>query len=134
MVRIFLTKNEFLDNAIMFTFLDGVFRLFTPIIIVFLDLAVPAFGRKVQFIGSVTLEIILLGVCILLVCLGNGIGSQGTLTFLKFLQKVTAVTILVIITTMINDCVFWINIVQITTQRYPTVIRCVAFGCLHSVK
>ncbi|KJH41940.1 hypothetical protein DICVIV_12070 [Dictyocaulus viviparus] len=46
----------------------------------------------------------------------------------------TAITILVIITTMINDCVFWINIVQITTQRYPTVIRCIAFGSLHSIK
>ncbi|KAK6014629.1 hypothetical protein OSTOST_19985, partial [Ostertagia ostertagi] len=29
---------------------------------------------------------------------------------------------------------FWINIVQITTQRYPTVIRSIAFGSLHSIK
>ncbi len=45
-----------------------------------------------------------------------------------------SITILVIIATMINDCVFWMNIVQITTQRYPTVIRCIAFGSLHSIK
>lgn len=64
----------------MFTFLDGVFRLFTPFLIIFLDLTFPAFGRKIQFIGSVLLEMILFGVCILLVCLGNDINSKGKLS------------------------------------------------------
>ncbi|PAV64473.1 hypothetical protein WR25_07046 [Diploscapter pachys] len=44
------------------------------------------------------------------------------------------ITILIIIATMINDSFFYINILQITAQRYPTVIRCIAFGCLHSTK
>lgn len=106
----------------MFTFLDGVFRLFVPIIIVIFDLMVPRFGRKIQFLGSLVIEGILFGVVIALV-------ATGTCTY-----DSRAVTILVIITTMINDCIFWINIVQITTQRYPTVIRCIAFGFLHSFR
>ncbi|EPB69561.1 hypothetical protein ANCCEY_11344, partial [Ancylostoma ceylanicum] len=113
------------DSVIMFIFLDGLFRLFTPFIIIFLDIQLPSFGRKIQFIGALELlsviEGILFGVVILLVALG-------------FAYDHTAVSILVIIATMINDCVFWINIVQITTQRYPTVIRSIAFGSLHSIK
>uniref|UniRef100_A0A1I7TYD7 MFS domain-containing protein n=1 Tax=Caenorhabditis tropicalis TaxID=1561998 RepID=A0A1I7TYD7_9PELO len=110
------------DSAIMFTFLDGVFRLFVPIIIVIFDLMVPSFGRKIQFLGSLIIEGILFGVVIALV-------ATGTCTY-----DSRAVTILVIVTTMINDCIFWINIVQITTQRYPTVVRCIAFGFLHSFR
>ncbi|CAI2355237.1 unnamed protein product [Caenorhabditis sp. 36 PRJEB53466] len=110
------------DSAIMFTFLDGVFRLFVPIIIVIFDLMVPSFGRKIQFLGSLVIEGILFGVIIALV-------ATGTCTY-----DSRPVTILVIVTTMINDCIFWINIVQITTQRYPTVIRCIAFGFLHSFR
>ncbi|CAO4378089.1 unnamed protein product [Caenorhabditis nigoni] len=110
------------DSAIMFTFLDGVFRLFVPIIIVIFDLMVPSFGRKIQYLGSLVIEGILFGVIIALV-------ATGTCTY-----DSKPVTILVIIATMINDCIFWINIVQITTQRYPTVIRCIAFGFLHSFK
>lgn len=110
------------DSAIMFTFLDGVFRLFIPIIIVIFDLMVPSFGRKIQYLGSLVVEGILFGVIIALV-------ATGTCTY-----DSKPVTILVIIATMINDCIFWINIVQITTQRYPTVIRCIAFGFLHSFR
>ncbi|PIC24900.1 hypothetical protein B9Z55_018037 [Caenorhabditis nigoni] len=110
------------DSAIMFTFLDGVFRLFVPIIIVIFDLMVPSFGRKIQYLGSLVIEGILFGVIIALV-------ATGTCTY-----DSKPVTILVIIATMINDCIFWINIVQITTQRYPTVIRCIAFGFLHSFR
>lgn len=110
------------DSAIMFTFLDGVFRLFVPIIIVIFDLMVPSFGRKIQFLGSLVIEGILFGVIIALV-------ATGTCTY-----DSKPVTILVIVATMINDCIFWINIVQITTQRYPTVIRCIAFGFLHSFR
>ncbi|KAF1752657.1 hypothetical protein GCK72_019212 [Caenorhabditis remanei] len=110
------------DSAIMFTFLDGVFRLFVPIVIVIFDLMVPSFGRKIQFLGSLVIEGILFGVIIALV-------ATGTCTY-----DSKPVTILVIIATMINDCIFWINIVQITTQRYPTVIRCIAFGFLHSFR
>lgn len=83
---------------------------------------VPSFGRKIQFLGSLVIEGILFGVVIALV-------ATGTCTY-----DSKAVNILVIVTTMINDCIFWINIVQITTQRYPTVIRCVAFGFLHSFR
>lgn len=110
------------DSAILFTFLDGVFRLFVPIIIVIFDLMVPSFGRKIQFLGSLVIEGILFGVVIALV-------ATGTCTY-----DSRAVTILIIVATMINDCIFWINIVQITTQRYPTVIRCIAFGFLHSFR
>ncbi|ETN84609.1 transporter, major facilitator family protein [Necator americanus] len=109
------------DSAIMFVFLDGIFRLFTPFIIIFLDIQLPQFGRKIQFIGALVIEGVLFGVVILLLALG-------------YAYDHIAVSILVIITTMINDCVFWINIVQITTQRYPTVIRSIAFGSLHSIK
>uniref|UniRef100_A0A914P8L4 Uncharacterized protein n=1 Tax=Panagrolaimus davidi TaxID=227884 RepID=A0A914P8L4_9BILA len=42
-----------------------------------------------------------------------------------------AVATPLIVGAMINDSAFWMNIVQVTTQRYPTVIRCIAFGCLH---
>ncbi|CAI4225120.1 unnamed protein product [Auanema sp. JU1783] len=109
------------DSPIMFVFLDGVFRLFTPFLIIILDITLPQFGRKVQFVGSLVTQFALFGAVIVLVLTG-------------FKYDDIAVTILVIVTTMINDCVFLINIVQITTQRYPTVIRCCAFGCLHSVK
>ena len=44
------------------------------------------------------------------------------------------IMMIVIVGGMINDSVFWMNIVQVTTQRYPTVIRCIAFGCLHSIR
>ncbi|CCD72108.1 Major facilitator superfamily (MFS) profile domain-containing protein [Caenorhabditis elegans] len=110
------------DSPIISTLIDGVLRLFIPIIIVIFDLMVPSFGRKIQFLGSLVIEGILFGVVIALV-------ATGTCTY-----DSKAVNILVIVTTMINDCIFWINIVQITTQRYPTVIRCVAFGFLHSFR
>ncbi|KAJ1350743.1 hypothetical protein KIN20_006618 [Parelaphostrongylus tenuis] len=109
------------DWAIMSIFLDGVFRLFTPFIIIFLDLYIPKFGRKIQFIGALAIEGVLFGIIILLIAVGYDYNHMY-------------VTIPVIIATMINDCVFWINIVQITTQRYPTVIRSIAFGSLHSIK
>ncbi|VDM60039.1 unnamed protein product [Angiostrongylus costaricensis] len=109
------------DSAIMFIFLDGIFRLFTPFIIIFLDLYIPRFGRKIQFIGALVIEAVLFGIIILLISSGYDYSH-------------IYVTIPVIISIMINDCVFWINIVQITTQRYPTVIRSIAFGSLHSIK
>ncbi|CAD6186698.1 unnamed protein product [Caenorhabditis auriculariae] len=110
------------ESPIMFTFLDGLFRLFTPFIIIFLDLTIPSFGRKIQFLGSLLIEAVLFGVVIVLVATGTAAANS------------LSVTILIIITTMINDCIFWINIIQITAQRYPTVIRCIAFGSLHSIK
>ncbi|CAJ0582647.1 unnamed protein product, partial [Mesorhabditis spiculigera] len=109
------------DSTIMFTFLDGAFRLPTPFIIIFLDIYFPKFGRKLQFILSLVIELILFGVVIGLVATGTS-------------YQDVSITIIVIVATMINDCVFWMNIVQITTQRYPTVIRCIAFGSLHGVK
>ena len=45
-----------------------------------------------------------------------------------------AIAVPLILGAMINDSAFWMNIVQVTTQRYPTVIRCIAFGSLHSAK
>lgn len=44
------------------------------------------------------------------------------------------VTMLITFAAMINDSVFWMNIIQVTTQRYPTVIRCCAFGCVYAAK
>ncbi|GMS80178.1 hypothetical protein PENTCL1PPCAC_2353, partial [Pristionchus entomophagus] len=115
------TTSGIHSNAIMYTFLDGVFRIFVPFIIIFLDYRFKAFGRKMQFIGALTIEAILFAIVIVLIAVGYNYND-------------TAVTILIIITTMINDCVFWINIIQVTTQRYPTVIRCIAFGFIQSVK
>ncbi|GMT10677.1 hypothetical protein PFISCL1PPCAC_1974, partial [Pristionchus fissidentatus] len=115
------TTSEIHENAIMYTFLDGAFRIFVPPIIIFLDYRFKNFGRKIQFVGALTIEAVLFAIVILLVALG-------------FSYNDTAVTVLIIITTMINDCVFWINIIQITTQRYPTVIRCIAFAFIQAVK
>ncbi|CAI5451066.1 unnamed protein product [Caenorhabditis angaria] len=116
------TASGLHDSAIMFTFLDGVFRLVVPIIIVVFDIFVPQFGRKIQFLGSLVIEGIIFGVII-------GLVASGTCTY-----DSKPITIMIVVATMINDCVFWINIVQITTQRYPTVIRCIAFGTLHSIR
>ncbi|GMT07957.1 hypothetical protein PENTCL1PPCAC_30131, partial [Pristionchus entomophagus] len=109
------------NNAIMYTFLDGVFRILTPLIIVFFDYRFKSFGRKIQFIGALPIEAILYAIVIVLVAVG-------------YKYNDTAVIILIIVTTMINDCVFWINILQVTTQRYPSVIRGIAFGFIQSVK
>ncbi|KAF8383287.1 hypothetical protein PRIPAC_72429 [Pristionchus pacificus] len=115
------TTSTVHDDAIMYTLLDGIFRLFTPIIIIFLDYRFKAFGRKMQFIGALTIEAILFAIIIVLIATGSKYDDLG-------------VVIIIIVTTMINDCVFWINIIQVTTQRYPTVIRCMAFGFIQAVK
>lgn len=46
----------------------------------------------------------------------------------------TPITVVVVIGAMFADSIFWMNIVQVTTQRYPTVIRGIAFGSLHGAK
>jgi hypothetical protein len=56
------------------------------------------------------------------------------LMLLDFKVDHIAIHILTIIATMINASAFWMSVVQITTQRYPTTIRCIAFGCLHSIR
>jgi hypothetical protein len=113
--------RDFSGSSVLVLFLDGAFRLVIPIIIIILDFRFEGFTRRFQFL----LALILMGLCF------------GTvIILLAFGQKShsTVVTVLVIVGAMINDSVFWMNIVQVTTQRYPTVIRCIAFGCLHSFK
>jgi len=109
------------DSTVMFTFLDGLFRLAVPLIVIALDYKFRMFGRKLQFIGSLVLTAICQIAVLVLLIAGKKYDDLS-------------ITVLVIVATMINDCAFWMNIVQITTQRYPTVIRCIAFGCLHSIK
>ncbi|VDO59981.1 unnamed protein product [Heligmosomoides polygyrus] len=58
------------DSVIMFIFLDGIFRLFTPFVIIFLDMQMPSFGRKIQFVGALLIEGVLFGVIIALIQLG----------------------------------------------------------------
>ncbi len=41
-----------LDSAVMFIFLDGLFRLFMPLLVIALDYKFTKFGRKMQFVGS----------------------------------------------------------------------------------
>ncbi|KAK5983581.1 hypothetical protein GCK32_017347, partial [Trichostrongylus colubriformis] len=65
------------NSVIMFTFLDGLFRLFTPFIIIFLDLQLPSFGRKIQFVGALVIEAVLFGVIILLISLGYDYNDSG---------------------------------------------------------
>ncbi|KJH41939.1 hypothetical protein DICVIV_12069 [Dictyocaulus viviparus] len=50
------TVGRLHDSVITFIFLDGIFRLFTPFIIIFLDLSLPSFGRKIQFVGALVIE------------------------------------------------------------------------------
>lgn len=110
------------ESAIMFTFLDGAFRLVAPFLLIIGDIYIKGFGRKIQFVLSLLVEAIVFGVIIALL---------ATKTY-NYDDKL--ITILIIVATMINDSFFYINILQITAQRYPTVIRCIAFGCLHSTK
>ncbi|VDM49732.1 unnamed protein product, partial [Toxocara canis] len=109
------------DNAIMFTFLHGVFRIFVPPIVIFLDFKFFKFGRKIQLIGSLTIN------CLCFAAL-------TALMILNVRCDHIAVTVLVIVATMINESAFWMNIAQITAQRYPTVIRCIAYGSIHAFK
>ncbi|TKR88624.1 hypothetical protein L596_012833 [Steinernema carpocapsae] len=118
MFSVFETEEE---NAVFFTCLDGLFRLPFPILVIILDYKFPRFGRKMQFISSLAATGLCYGAVVAMVAAGIS-------------YKHIAVKVFVIVGTMINDSAFWMNIIQITTQRYPTVIRCIAFGCLHSVK
>ncbi|KAK0413500.1 hypothetical protein QR680_006842 [Steinernema hermaphroditum] len=118
MYSVFETEE---DNAIFFTCLDGLFRIPMPILVILLDYKFPKFGRKLQFVLSLAATGLCYGAVVGMVAAGIS-------------YKHIAVKVCVIVGTMINDSAFWMNIIQITTQRYPTVIRCIAFGCLHSVK
>ncbi|VDK42256.1 unnamed protein product [Anisakis simplex] len=119
----FFSKKGMHDSAIMFTFLHGAFRIAVPPLVVFLDFKFYNFGRKMQLVGS-------LGKPISTVCFAIVI----VLILLHVPYYHTAVTICIVIASMANESVFWMNIVQITSQRYPTVIRCIAFGCIHAFK
>uniref|UniRef100_A0A914WGL5 Major facilitator superfamily (MFS) profile domain-containing protein n=1 Tax=Plectus sambesii TaxID=2011161 RepID=A0A914WGL5_9BILA len=109
------------ENTIMFTFLDGVFRLWVPVTVIFLDYRVPKFGRKPLYMLSLSITALCFAAIIVLVSLDYALDH-------------ISIYVLTIIATMINASAFWMSIVQITTQRYPTVIRCIAFGSLHSFR
>jgi len=118
----FFIIREFPGESFNIIFLDGVFRFILPVLIIVLDLKFKSFTRRFQFLMSLSLMGMLFTAVLVLMAV------------FRFAHDTYAVMILVIVGGMINECVFWMNIVQVTTQRYPTVIRCTAFGCLHSVK
>jgi MFS family permease len=114
--------KDFTDiSPILLVFLDGCCRLIIPIIIIILDYNFRSFDRRTQFLGSLSL----MAACFIAV---------NVLVATNHSYTSVAVATPLIVGAMINDSAFWMNIVQVTTQRYPTVIRCIAFGCLHSVK
>ncbi|KAI1711453.1 sugar transporter domain-containing protein [Ditylenchus destructor] len=118
----FYILREYPGNVFTIVFLDGLFRLVIPIAIILLDLYIKDFTRRLQFLMALsTMGLIFAAVLIMMGVFG-------------YSHSAGPVMVLVIVGGMINDSVFWMNIVQVTTQRYPTVIRCIAFGCLHSVK
>uniref|UniRef100_A0A7E4UV30 MFS domain-containing protein n=1 Tax=Panagrellus redivivus TaxID=6233 RepID=A0A7E4UV30_PANRE len=108
-------------SPILLVCLDGVVRLIIPILIIILDYKFKNFTRRSQFLGSLTIMALCFIAVIALVATGSSYTSPGVVAPL-------------IVAAMINDSAFWMNIIQVTTQRYPTVIRCIAFGCLHSAK
>lgn len=109
------------QNVIPFVAINGGLRFIIPILIIFFDFKIPSLGRKIQFVASLVLEGLCFGtVIILMLC-----GYKHTFVWIN---------VLVTIATLINDSAFWINIVQISTQRYPTVIRCTAFGFIQAFK
>ncbi|KAI6186861.1 MFS domain-containing protein [Aphelenchoides besseyi] len=113
--------RAFRGSSILIVFLDGAVRLIIPVIIIILDFQFKNFTRRLQFLSSLILIGIFLLVAIVLTVAGKPYNS-------------TEVTIAITISAMLADSVFWMNIVQVTTQRYPTVIRGIAFGCLHGAK
>ncbi|CEF64136.1 Solute carrier family 22 member 15 [Strongyloides ratti] len=109
------------NDVIPFVAINGGLRFIIPIIIIFFDFKIPSLGRKIQFITALFLEGLCFGtVIILMLC-----GYDYTFKWIN---------VLITIATLINDSAFWINIVQISTQRYPTVIRCTAFGFIQAFK
>jgi len=108
-------------SPILVLFLDGAFRSIIPILIIIFDISIRSFTRRTQFLGSLIVMAACFGALIVLVANDYKYNSY-------------AIAVPLILGAMINDSAFWMNIVQVTTQRYPTVIRCIAFGSLHSVK
>ncbi|KAI6221024.1 MFS domain-containing protein [Aphelenchoides fujianensis] len=113
--------RAFTGSSIAIVALDGAVRLIIPIVIIVLDFQFKNFTRRLQFLLSLLLIGVFLLAATVLVLIGQRYDS-------------TPVTIVITIAAMLADSVFWMNIVQVTTQRYPTVIRGVAFGCLHGAK
>uniref|UniRef100_A0A0N5BZ37 MFS domain-containing protein n=1 Tax=Strongyloides papillosus TaxID=174720 RepID=A0A0N5BZ37_STREA len=108
-------------DVIPFVAINGGIRFIIPILIILFDFKIPSLGRKVQFVASLVLEGLCFGtVIILMLC-----GYDHTFKWIN---------VIVTIATLINDSAFWMNIVQISTQRYPTVIRCTAFGFIQAFK
>ncbi|CAD5232254.1 unnamed protein product [Bursaphelenchus xylophilus] len=113
--------REFSGSSILIVFLDGCVRLIIPIIIIVADIKFDSFTRRIQFLLALSLMgISLLIAMILVIC---GVPYQNL-----------TVAIIVTFGAMINDSVLWMNIIQVTTQRYPTVIRCCAFGSVFCAK
>uniref|UniRef100_A0A0N4ZRN8 MFS domain-containing protein n=1 Tax=Parastrongyloides trichosuri TaxID=131310 RepID=A0A0N4ZRN8_PARTI len=109
------------QDVIPFVAINGGIRFIIPIIIIIFDFKIPSLGRKVQFVTSLALE----GLCFLTVIILMLCGYDHTFKWIN---------VLITIATLINDSAFWINIVQISAQRYPTVIRCTAFGFIQCFK
>jgi hypothetical protein len=105
------------------------------VIIIVLDFQFKEFTRRLQFLLSlgkcfynvqkVPVYLVLIGICLLAATIMAMAGLHWSSI---------GVTVVITIAAMIADSVFWMNIIQVTTQRYPTVIRGIAFGCLHGAK
>ena len=151
--------RSFSGSSILIVFLDGAARLIVPIIIIVLDFKLPKFTRRIQFLLSLckqrrkclTKKKLIQN--IFLVLIGIFLTVATILTATGDVYDSTPVTTMVTLAAMIADSVFLINIIQaslakelsgqsqtcalvfkVTTQRYPTVIRCIAFGCLYGAK
>jgi len=113
--------RRFSGSSIQIVLLDGAVRLIIPVIIIVLDFRFKEFTRRLQFLLSLTL----IGICL----------TTATILSLAGVHWYsTTITVIITIAAMLADSIFWMNIVQVTTQRYPTVIRGIAFGCLHGAK
>ncbi|CAD5224338.1 unnamed protein product [Bursaphelenchus okinawaensis] len=113
--------REFNGSSILIVLLDGCVRLIIPILVIFADIKFESFTRRIQFLLALSLMGINFMIGMILVICGVPYNS-------------VVVTVFVTLGAMINDSVLWMNIIQVTTQRYPTVIRCCAFGSVFCAK
>lgn len=126
--------RNFHGSSILIVFLDGVVRLIIPVVIIVLDFQFKEFTRRLQFLLSLGKHVVVRHKYCCLVLIGVCLATTAIMVLAGLKTTSTEVTIFVTIAAMIADSVFWMNIIQVTTQRYPTVIRGIAFGCLHGAK
>lgn len=126
--------RSFKGSSILIVFLDGAVRLIIPVVIIIIDFRFKEFTRRLQFLLSLSKYILPIYYKTLLVLIGLCLVVATGLALANVPTNSTSITVTITISAMLADSIFWMNIVQVTTQRYPTVIRGIAFGCLHGAK